>query len=356
MTETYHTPDRDFLIREFQDNPEYTLHIAVVHGDLPQIRELLTASHDIDKLQEKEGSTKGWGTPLHVAIWSNQPAAFELLIIRGADIDLVDAGDEMHHPDTPICVAVRLGRRAMFKRLWDLGAERNKYPFDICTRHSLVKVAACDGQAHVLRDLLHWDQSWTEEQRILALMMACTQGHVLVIATLLVECAYSTTVLEDAISRAMNAEFPLDTWCNASEHEKKLKQQERLMRRAAIVMHLLDEHARVGSADGTQTYDCSALLNRLVYTAAASKGYVDVLRLVIAKGVDPNTVGRKGNTPLHEAMTRGLHGMGDYNEKGIVVLLEHGANVDTRNGAGETAGDIANRERRYKERWGRGTS
>ncbi|KAL5372357.1 hypothetical protein DPSP01_013560 [Paraphaeosphaeria sporulosa] len=77
MTETYYTPDRDFLIREFRDNPEYTLHTAVVHGNLPQIRELLTADYDIDKLHDYEGTSKGRGTPLHVAIWSNQPAAFE---------------------------------------------------------------------------------------------------------------------------------------------------------------------------------------------------------------------------------------------------------------------------------------
>lgn len=351
MTETYYTPDRDFLIREFRDNPEYTLHTAVVHGNLPQIRELLTADYDINKLHDHEGSFKGWGTPLHVAIWSNQPAAFELLIIRGADINLVDIGHEMRSPDTPIRVAVRLGRRAMFKRLWDLGAERNKYPSNIYIRRSLVEVAACDGQAHILRDLLHWDESWTEDQRIRALILACNQGHILVITTLLVECAYSTTVLENAISAAMDAEFPLDTWCKASEHEKKLKQQHRSMRLAATVMHLLDEHSRVGSADGTQTYDCSALLNQLVYRAAASQGDVDVLRLVLAKGADPNIVGREGNTPLHKAMTRWGHGMGDYNEKGVIVLLENGAEVDIQNEKGETAGDIANRERKYKKRW-----
>lgn len=351
MTETYYTPDRDFLIREFRDNPEYTLHTAVIHGNLPQIRELLTADYDINKLHDHEGSFKGWGTPLHVAIWSNQPAAFELLIIRGADINLVDIGHEMRSPDTPIRVAVRLGRRAMFKRLWDLGAERNKYPSNIYIRRSLVEVAACDGQAHILRDLLHWDESWTEDQRIRALILACNQGHILVITTLLVECAYSTTVLENAISAAMDAEFPLDTWCKASEHEKKLKQQHRSMRLAATVMHLLDEYSRVGSADGTQTYDCSALLNQLVYRAAASQGDVDVLRLVLAKGADPNIVGREGNTPLHKAMTLWGHGMGDYNEKGVVVLLENGAEVDIQNEKGETAGDIANRERKYKKRW-----
>ncbi|KAF1973675.1 hypothetical protein BU23DRAFT_639455 [Bimuria novae-zelandiae CBS 107.79] len=137
-----------------------------MHSDLPKIRELLTAGSDINKLSYVAWEQYDCGTPLHFAIRCNQPAALELPIIRGADLNLLDEGSHDRHQDTTIPLAVRLGRWDMFKRLWDAGAERNKYPpKQRSARCSLVEVAASEGHAGKLGDLLSWNQSWTGEER-----------------------------------------------------------------------------------------------------------------------------------------------------------------------------------------------
>jgi hypothetical protein len=180
------------LGRHFKNNPAYYLHGAVVHNDLLGIRELIDAGYDIDALDEAHG------TPLHVAIWCDRGAAFELLLVSGADLNILDQGDEGRHEDTPIRLAARLGRRAMFKRLWNAGVVRDKYASHVSVpaRRSLIEAASFEGHADVVQDALKWNEEWTQENRHQALCLACREWHLIVIEVLLRVCEFSAQELE----------------------------------------------------------------------------------------------------------------------------------------------------------------
>jgi ankyrin repeat protein len=98
------------LDRYLKDDPSHYLHWAVLHNDVPRIRELPDSRYDINKIDQRDGA------PLHIAIWCDCAAAFQLLFIRGADLDILDFGDEGRPRDTSIRLAARLGRRYLFKR------------------------------------------------------------------------------------------------------------------------------------------------------------------------------------------------------------------------------------------------
>jgi hypothetical protein len=96
-------PTSAFLNRHFNTHPALTLHTAVLHNNLPLILSLLTSNHDINKFDDTPGTLDHYGTP---AAHRNMPAAFGLLLIRGADADMLDAGSEECHGETPIRLAV----------------------------------------------------------------------------------------------------------------------------------------------------------------------------------------------------------------------------------------------------------
>ncbi|UFW45725.1 MULTISPECIES: ankyrin repeat domain-containing protein [Bradyrhizobium] len=66
----------------------------------------------------------------------------------------------------------------------------------------------------------------------------------------------------------------------------------------------------------------------------AQRGQVDVLRLMLLRGADPNSVGDQGVTALMSAATAGQLAA-------VEVLLEHGADPDLRDANGRTASDMA---------------
>lgn len=70
-------------------------------------------------------------------------------------------------------------------------------------------------------------------------------------------------------------------------------------------------------------------LGKLALHAAAEKGHMNVLRALIAHGVDVCAVDYKGNTAVHSSSPYGMPGT-------IDVLVEAGANVNARNEAGRT--------------------
>src|SRR5687767_13575454 len=143
---------------------------------------LVDTGKDIDEIHVARGKFDGFGTALHVAVWSKQPTALAALLERGANMDILDEGStNIRQEDTPIRLAVRLGRRDMAKTLWDLGAHRQKYPDDYSPRMiesgTLLEAAAFEGQADMVSDLLSWTSEWTQDQRSHALRMACAWSH-----------------------------------------------------------------------------------------------------------------------------------------------------------------------------------
>ena len=67
---------------------------------------------------------------------------------------------------------------------------------------------------------------------------------------------------------------------------------------------------------------------------AVLQGNVEALKLLLAAGVDPNTLGDYGDTALHWGVYRERH-------KSMAILLLHGTNMHIKNHAGDSALDVA---------------
>ena len=67
---------------------------------------------------------------------------------------------------------------------------------------------------------------------------------------------------------------------------------------------------------------------------ASSRGKVDIVRLLLDHGADPNARGRHGRTSLHRASS-----FGDLDTARL--LLAHGAEIDAQDDEGRTAYQIA---------------
>ena len=258
--------------------------------------------------------------------------------MQGAELNILDEGSEDHSADTPIVLAVRLGRRIMFARSWCLGAQRNKHPLGQRSVRLLIEVAALEGYTDILRDLLSWDKSWTQDQLDQALIMTCGQWNFDCVATLLAECAFSTLALEDAMQFAATQEPLLHRGLESME-ERLLHLEDDARRQAEVLRLLLAEYAHPGDERASPTAsDRFALLNRTLYSVSQSPFMIGALKLLLEMGADPNTLNRPGlNTPLHRALTRDYRMPGRCNEEEISALLDYRARVDLLNDKNETA-------------------
>ena len=138
----------------FGNSSAYALHLAASHGDVAQIHRLMDTGKDIDEIHVARGKFDGFGTALHVAVWRQQPTALAALLERGATMDILDEGStNTRMEDTPIRLAVRLGRRDVAKILWDFSAHMQKQP-RLIESGTLLEVATSEGQADMVSDLL----------------------------------------------------------------------------------------------------------------------------------------------------------------------------------------------------------
>ena len=71
----------------------------------------------------------------------------------------------------------------------------------------------------------------------------------------------------------------------------------------------------------------------LLYVASGAKGGIDVVRLLLLGGADPDAISRQGRTALHTAA-------GWCNTDIVAALLESGARVDIKNDEGKLAIDV----------------
>ncbi|XP_038608266.1 protein phosphatase 1 regulatory subunit 12C [Tachyglossus aculeatus] len=70
---------------------------------------------------------------------------------------------------------------------------------------------------------------------------------------------------------------------------------------------------------------------------AAAKGYIEVMRLLLQAGYDPNVRDRDGWTPLHAAAHWGV-------EEACRLLVEHAGDMDTLNNVGQRPCDLADED------------
>lgn len=86
-----------------------------------------------------------------------------------------------------------------------------------------------------------------------------------------------------------------------------------------LLRKLLDQPSSLASLDQGYT----------VLHAAAAAGHADVVDLLVARGADPNVIGRDGLTPLHLAAHQGY-------TASVRALLERGARLEARSATGAT--------------------
>lgn len=113
LTALYHRQD-EIASSILDRDPELDIFDAAAAGELDDVRRLL----DQDESLVTAYSPDGW-TALHLAAFFGNPAVVDLLIDRGAGIDMLST----NMGNTPLQAATANGQAGVVKRLIDRGAE-----------------------------------------------------------------------------------------------------------------------------------------------------------------------------------------------------------------------------------------
>jgi hypothetical protein len=250
-------------------------------------------------------------------------------------MDILDGGStNIRMEDTPIRLAVPLGRRDMAKTLWDLGVHRQKYLDDYSPRViescTLLEVAAFEGQADMVSDLLPWTSEWTQDQQSHAFSLACAAFHLGVARVLLEAFQFDQAKLEEVVAYTATWEHASHQPCSSRDEKFAILRRE-AKRQADVVATLLDAHRRLGHPRAHL-----ALLNRLLPMTAAASFRIDTLRLLLQGGANPNSRSESNvMTALQMALTI-RRDVGTFHEEGVKELLDSGASVDMLDEAGKS--------------------
>ncbi len=274
---------------------------AAKNADKDAVRALLQKRVDVN-VAEADGTTA-----LHWAAYRDDAETADLLIRAGAKVNAAnDLGT------TPLWTASQNGSEAMVKRLLAAGANPNAA---LLSGETAVMVAARAGSPAVVEQLIakgaNPNAHGTRGQT--ALMWAVGQKHPDVVKTLLIHGADIKAASE--VWSEMMAVPPH----GYLGYNKMIPHggDTALLFAARVgdlpsAQLLVEVGANVNDADA---WGVSAV------TLAAHSGFTDVVVFLLNKGADPNAEG-PGFTALHEAIVR-------RDEKMIVALVDHGANVNT---------------------------
>jgi ankyrin repeat protein len=267
-------------------------------------------------------------------------ASFDTLMMYDPNLDILDEGNEGRNPDTPLNLAVGLGRRDMVKNLWDAGAGHGCYAAEVraYSRKTLIEHVAYGGYADILRDLLTWSDEWPQLRREYALWYTCRQWHDDAVCVLLELCVFSVQELERGLDFAADNSSGWKQGSRRSTQERLLTAEEDSKHQARILEAILDARKRVLGANGQMSE--LALLNHWLHANAFSPFNISTLRFLLERGADPDFQNPDGNTVLHFAVVWSRE-VRRCNEEGVATLLEYGARTDILNNEGDDALDNA---------------
>lgn len=273
--------------------------------DADAVRTLLADGVDVN-IRQADGATA-----LHWAAYRDDLELTTILLEAGADVDAVnDLGA------TPLWLSADNGSAAMVKRLVDAGADPN---VTLHEGETPVMTAARTGNADAVRHLIAHgaNVNATEHSRNqTALMWAAAQGHHETIEVLL-EHGANVASRSRVRPRLMHSDST-----NASQYDQGI-----IWNRGGYTPLLFAaRHGDVASgrllvAGGADIND-AAPTGASVLVVATHSGHSAFARFALDTGADPNDMGA-GYAPLHAAVLRGDVDL-------IRVLLARGADPNIR--------------------------
>ena len=299
------------------DPAHEALHVCIRNGDVPQLQLLLGAS-PVPDINYSHGA---FGPPLHFAIWCDNLDAVDLLLAAGANTHLVSYNQQRL---TAIGLAASKGHRDIVKRLWARCAPESHVD-GLRIEQTCLVMAASDGHASIVDDMLNWWNGWSQDLKITALRLAAMQWHFGVVNLLLKRESFEQSILQGALHSAADHKAMFTDDKPKYEGVEYVNQQ-------LLISLLIDAGADPNSCPHGNT--------PLIITVASNSNLTGALKTLLEKGADPNKTNGSGLSALH-VLTEPVEvrqmggGPSVINETAIHLLLQYKASVSQPDSAGE---------------------
>ncbi|RPI58969.1 MAG: ankyrin repeat domain-containing protein, partial [Lysobacterales bacterium] len=275
------------------------LYLAAVNGDAAMIARLLDAGEDANAVLTAEGETV-----LMLTSYTGNPAAVKLLLDRGAEVNT-----QQFRGQTALMWAAAEGHAEVVRLLLARGADpalsstastkpERRPPGGM----TALLFAARQGKLEAARALLDGGANVNQAgaDTTSPLLIAIVNGHY-ELANLLIERGANPNVADANGRTPLYAAVDLRNvqWSQAPAPE--LPQATHL----AMITKLLDAGADpqikiAGKVGHRGSFDMrwTDLKGGTAFSRAAWNGDIEIMRLLLARGADPNVVTEKGETPL----------------------------------------------------------
>jgi ankyrin repeat protein len=294
-------PQKDLSKLNFFSFGNSPLHLAAHHGHAAAIDVLCQAGANPHLYNNSRNSIKSKNLPLHLAAMNGHVDAVKSLLAY-TDSSLSD-----QHGKNALHLAAQYGRAEVVKLLLEKGADANALDFrDKSACHVAAKYGKTAGHGESIKLLLEHnaDLNSTDKAGRTPLYTAATFGQ---------------TQIVDQLTK-----------CGADVHHKRLSGYTPL--RAAVLNghHQVIKSLIAARANPNEQHD--VFQDTLLQTAVWKKNF-PAIKLLLNSGANVNLPNVYGQTPLHDAASRGYGEIYQY-------FVENGANPRVYNQDGLTPDDL----------------